>query len=77
MKKTVTEFYCDLCGKKVGKDELHEGIRLPAVSSVSDTDGACVKEHFVFDVSADLCDECLDRVCVVERGFREVHWRKR
>ena len=61
MKKVIEELYCDVCNKKA----KHSGISIPVRFLTEQTEGKYV-EPYLSRVTVDLCEECLNKIVVVE-----------
>lgn len=71
MKKTIEKYYCDICKEEVEKQHLIFNVRLPMVCSTEQEEGRSVNTRIIFE-NIDICKNCLEKVTVVEYGFRKV-----
>lgn len=70
MKKYVTEYYCDLCGRKFECAADLTRLGVPVVYTHDDTEGKPCRPY-VTSESHDLCQDCLCKVVVLESaGFQ-------
>ena len=75
MKVTIVKNYCDICKQEYERKQL-KAITTPVMMSCSQDDGmAC--EPYVTQASFELCSKCLNKITVIDYGFREVRRLRR
>lgn len=70
MKKEITEYYCDVCGKKLDKPDLLKEIKIPIKRTMYSID--TFKE--IKDIrSFELCPECINALYeVIKKYFADI-----
>ena len=75
MKTKTVKYFCDICKKEHERKQLKE-ISAPVMMSCSQDDGMSCKPYITVLI-LDLCNECLNKVTVIDYGFREVRRLRR
>lgn len=69
MKRTVEQFYCDLCSCEVSVGELRTEVPVFVRHTCDDTEG-CPCAPYYTQEKFDFCQNCFDRVVSLDVGFR-------
>lgn len=71
MERTWKAFKCDLCGyESIGREKIKK-YNIPVRHTCDDNEGRWCTPYYTSE-QVDLCDECIEKVCVCNIGFRGI-----
>lgn len=71
MIREIKKYYCDICKEEQEKNKI-KMLKVPVKVMCSQDDGKPMKIPYITVKEIDVCNTCLEKVTVVEYGYREV-----